>query len=161
MEATSIRGRAECLETQWVRAATPRDILAIHRLSIDCLESDAWTLEDFIREAREPYTRLHVVDRADAGIVAYALAWLVVDEATVVQVGTHPRWRRRRIAFRLLEEVLLVLAIAGARSCHLEVRRSRAGVRALYEKLGFSVRGVRKGYYRAPADDACVMSMAL
>jgi ribosomal-protein-alanine N-acetyltransferase len=43
----------------------------------------------------------------------------------------------------------------------LEVRAGGAGAIALYEGLGFTVTGRRRGYYREPAEDALLMEMEL
>ena len=39
----------------------------------------------------------------------------------------------------------------------LEVRRSNEVARALYESFGFSVAGVRRGYYTNPPEDALIL----
>ena len=42
----------------------------------------------------------------------------------------------------------------GVRSVDLEVRRSNDGARRLYLGAGFSIVGVRRGYYSRPREDA-------
>ena len=39
----------------------------------------------------------------------------------------------------------------------LEVRRSNEPARLLYERFGFTVAGVRRGYYTKPVEDALVL----
>ena len=57
----------------------------------------------------------------------------------------------------LLEFVLRLGAGLGARRATLEVRRSNAAALKLYERLGFSVAGVRKNYYANPVEDALIL----
>ena len=45
----------------------------------------------------------------------------------------------------------------GARRATLEVRRSNDIARRLYERFGFAVAGVRRGYYRNPEEDALIL----
>jgi ribosomal-protein-alanine N-acetyltransferase len=45
----------------------------------------------------------------------------------------------------------------GARRATLEVRRSNAAARQLYERFGFSVVGIRQDYYSNPVEDALVL----
>ena len=45
----------------------------------------------------------------------------------------------------------------GASRATLEVRRSNDPARMLYERFGFSVAGVRRGYYSNPVEDALVL----
>ena len=41
----------------------------------------------------------------------------------------------------------------------LEVRPSNQAARALYEKFGFVQRGVRKGFYKDPAEDGLIYTL--
>jgi len=43
------------------------------------------------------------------------------------------------------------------RRATLEVRRSNLAARHLYDRFGFLVAGVRKGYYSNPVEDALVL----
>jgi ribosomal-protein-alanine N-acetyltransferase len=45
----------------------------------------------------------------------------------------------------------------GARRATLEVRRSNEGALRLYERFGFTVTGMRRGYYDKPLEDALVL----
>ena len=51
--------------------------------------------------------------------------------------------------------ILAILFIAFEWST-TEVRKSNLAARALYEKLGFSLIGERKNYYKDPTEDACL-----
>jgi len=57
----------------------------------------------------------------------------------------------------LLTRVLREGAALGAKRATLEVRRSNQEARALYERFGFAVAAVRRGYYTSPAEDALVL----
>ncbi len=93
-----------------------------------------------------------------APIVGYGGVWLMVDDAHISTIATHPDWRRRGIG-----ELLLVAMIDGAlevdaRAVTLEVRVSNEGAQVLYRKYGFDVAGVRKRYYSDNNEDAWIMS---
>jgi ribosomal-protein-alanine N-acetyltransferase len=45
----------------------------------------------------------------------------------------------------------------GVRRATLEVRRSNVAAQRLYAGAGFSVVGVRSGYYTQPAEDALIL----
>ena len=49
----------------------------------------------------------------------------------------------------------------GAVAVELEVRVGSGGAIALYKGLGFAAVGVRRAYYRDPADDALLMRLEL
>jgi len=54
----------------------------------------------------------------------------------------------------LLQALIERARIKGARTFRLEVRESNMPARRLYEKCGFRVKGLRRGYYQQPAEDA-------
>jgi [ribosomal protein S18]-alanine N-acetyltransferase len=68
-----------------------------------------------------------------------------------------PARRRTGVATALLVFVLGEGARLGARRATLEVRRSNAVARSLYERFGFAVAGVRRAYYTHPVEDALVL----
>ena len=68
-----------------------------------------------------------------------------------------PAFRRGGVATALLRRVLGDGSKLGAVRATLEVRRSNDTARLLYERLGFSVVGVRRGYYTKPVEDAIVL----
>ena len=48
-------------------------------------------------------------------------------------------------------------ARSGAKRATLEVRQSNEPARCLYERFGFTVAGIRRGYYTRPVEDALVL----
>jgi ribosomal-protein-alanine N-acetyltransferase len=68
-----------------------------------------------------------------------------------------PDWRSQGIGAALLIRVLHEGVTLGAERATLEVRRSNAVARHLYERFGFVVAGVRRGYYSSPVEDALVL----
>lgn len=79
---------------------------------------------------------------------AFALARLVMDEAEILTLATHPAQRRRGLARAVLAMLESRLAKAGAVVVFLEVDTANAPARALYAGAGYGVAGVRRGYYR-------------
>jgi len=92
-------------------------------------------------------------------IVGMLVIWLVVDEAHVGTLATHPQYRRRGIAQRLLAHALLDSYGRGVRTVFLEVRRSNLNAQALYRKFGFVEDGVRPHYYVDNNEDALLLSL--
>ena len=66
-------------------------------------------------------------------------------------------YRRRHIAEALVAEMQKEAAGRGTHSVFLEVRCSNTGAIALYQKMGFSICGTRRGFYEKPKEDAYVM----
>jgi ribosomal-protein-alanine N-acetyltransferase len=57
----------------------------------------------------------------------------------------------------LLARLFALRAPAAPRGYTLEVRVSNATAIALYERLGFEARGIRRGYYTDNREDALIM----
>ncbi len=87
--------------------------------------------------------------------VARALIWVVADEVHLLDVETHPDWRRRGAAHQLLTH--LVGELKPARTV-LEVRSRNRPALALYRSLGFEATRTRRGYY-ADGEDAIEMTL--
>ena len=95
----------------------------------------------------------------DAGgrLVGYLIISRHVDAWHIMNVAVAPAYRRHGIATNMLEELFQVTAGDEKRGYTLEVRVSNASAIALYDRLGFEVTGVRRGYYTDNREDALIM----
>lgn len=124
-------------------------------------------------EARPPTSRLpwrHLAQRlgwqrrASATqtlpkVVGFAGMWMHVDEAHIATIATHPDWRRRGIAQRILIALLREAQRRHAEIVTLEVRVSNLAAQRLYLKYGFEEVGRRKAYYQDNREDALLMTI--
>jgi ribosomal-protein-alanine N-acetyltransferase len=108
--------------------------------------------------ADNPASRNWVVE-ADGRVIAMLVLWLIVDEAHIATIATHPDFRRRGIGERLLVEALISARKEGARRAFLEVRAGNAAAQAMYRKYGFEITGVRPRYYKDNNEDALLMTL--
>jgi [ribosomal protein S18]-alanine N-acetyltransferase len=92
-------------------------------------------------------------------VVGMIVVWLIVDEAHVATVATHPDYRRQGIGRRLLAHALRHIMQDGARSSFLEVRESNLAAQEMYRKFGYEVTGRRRRYYRDNDEDAILMNL--
>ena len=92
----------------------------------------------------------------DGVTVGYVGCQIVLDEGYITNIAVLPAFRRRGIAERLLGALLE--RAEGLSFVTLEVRESNRPAAALYEKMGFSRVGVRKGFYTEPTEDAVLMT---
>ena len=79
----------------------------------------------------------------------------------VLRLAVREDARRRGIGSALLGELANMAQSSGAEKLCLEVRSRNAAAIALYEGAGFVRVGLRRGYYRLPADDAILMDLEL
>ena len=100
---------------------------------------------------------LYLVAAQNDQLLGYAGCWVVFDEGHITNIAVDPQARRRGIGRSLLAALLEGITGAGAMSATLEVRRGNQSAISLYQSFGFSVDGVRRGYYQDNREDALVM----
>jgi ribosomal-protein-alanine N-acetyltransferase len=101
-----------------------------------------------------------VKSRADGRRIAgFIVSRMAADELHVNNVAVRPDCRRFGVATRLLEATFTIAAAKGVSRAFLEVRASNRVARKLYQGCGFRTIGRRRGYYRAPSEDALIMSV--
>ncbi|MGE3126809.1 MAG: ribosomal protein S18-alanine N-acetyltransferase [Fimbriimonadaceae bacterium] len=110
-----------------------------------------WRLESFRRELTNP-DGIFLVAQQGGTVVGYALAWIIVDEAHIVNVAVEAEHRGRGTGRILVEQLLEESRRRGARCATLEVRVGNEAAVGLYRKLGFVEAGLRKRYYHGVAD---------
>ena len=93
----------------------------------------------------------------DGALVGYLIVSRYVDAWHVMNVAVDPDHRSRGIATMLLDRLFEMTVDDARRGYTLEVRVSNATAIALYERLGFTARGLRRGYYTDNREDALIM----
>jgi [ribosomal protein S18]-alanine N-acetyltransferase len=129
-------------------------ILAIEEASF----TNPWTREMYLAELQnEGVSFFYLARDPERQTIGFCSVWRVLDELHINNLAVLPAYRRAGIGFALLTHALDEGARMGARRATLEVRRSNDAARQLYERFGFSVVGVRHGYYSNPVEDALVL----
>jgi ribosomal-protein-alanine N-acetyltransferase len=129
-------------------------IVAIERASF----TNPWTREMYLRELQNPdVSFLYVLRVPEKGIVAFCSFWLVLDEVHINNLAVLREFQGQGLGTAILEHAIEAAAKRGANRATLEVRRSNAPARRLYERLGFEVAATRPNYYMSPAEDALIL----
>ena len=116
-----------------------------------------WLEDDGVPQEAVEWIHSSTLWVAARGSNAVALvAWRGISdgEYELLYVTTVPAERRKGAARALLSELLRQYP----GTWFLEVRESNAAARALYDDLGFELRGRRTRYYSDPDEDGLVMA---
>jgi ribosomal-protein-alanine N-acetyltransferase len=135
------------------------DIVEITAIERDSFPTP-WSENIFRNEMTSPISKMLVgrtVKRQGGYVSGYIVYWRVDDEIHLHNIAVRRDMRRKRIAFRLLTEAIRRSRLEGARWVTLEVRRSNLPAQRMYEKFGFSIKGIRPGYYTDTREDALIM----
>jgi len=144
------------------RDATYNDLPRVLEIERLCF-AQPWSLASFRRELSLSFSRLMlaVIDDqsdSDGAIAGYLCRWLVAGESHILNVATHPDFRRRGVGTALMAQAVAEAHARGVTLMILEVRRSNLEARRLYRKFGFEERRMRRNYY-GPGEDALVMEL--
>jgi ribosomal-protein-alanine N-acetyltransferase len=134
-----------------LRAATDRDVPAVHALEVLAFGADAWSQESVREELTSPTRRAVVA--CDPDVVGYAVTSTPgdpLDPVDLQRIAVRPELRRRGVARDLLAAV-----DPGGRML-LEVAAGNAAALAFYAAEGFTEISRRRRYYR-DGSDAVVM----
>ena len=96
-----------------------------------------------------------------APVLGYSGLWLMVDEAHIATIASHPEWRGRGVGELLLLNMLRVAQQIQAINTTLEVRVSNQAAQNLYRKYNFEEVGRRKAYYQDNREDALIMTVTV
>lgn len=128
-------------------------VLMIERLCF----SVPWSRDSFRMEINENRCARYIVLTEDGTPVAYAGAWLIIDEGHITNIAVHPDYRGNGYGERVTRALMETCREIGISWMTLEVRRSNAVAQNLYRKLGFTDVGYRKRYYEDNKEDALIM----
>jgi len=141
--------------TAEIRPLQLRDLSAIEEIERTSYPTP-WSRSMFAGELAKPSSIcLGAFDRER--LIGYLIVSRYVDAWHVMNVAVAADRRRRGIASDLLGALFERTREDGRRGYTLEVRVSNAGAIALYERVGFERRGVRRGYYTDNREDALIM----
>jgi ribosomal-protein-alanine N-acetyltransferase len=139
------------------RRLEARDLAAVEAIERRSYPTP-WSRSMFAGEITKPSSICLGAFDADTGVLlGYLIISRYVDAWHVMNVAVEPKHRRRGIATALLDRLFELTADDGRRGYTLEVRVSNTQAIALYERLGFESRGIRRGYYTDNREDALIM----
>lgn len=121
-------------------------------------DSRIWLPDEF--QSLLAQDTIDVLGNAEAFLIYRHLG----DEAEVITLAIHPKFRRQGRAAALLSALVDKTKQAGAKKIVLEVAEDNDAARALYDTFGFVTLHSRKGYFRhrnRPSVDALLMALAL
>ena len=144
----------------WAGPERAGEIAALHASLFD----PAWDEASIARLLEHPgSTALVALGGLPRRTVGFIMGQLAADEAEILTLGVAPDCQRSGLGRRLVEGLIRAMKPAAAR-LFLEVADDNVAALGLYEGLGFTEVGRRKGYYQrrgSAAADAVQLAKAL
>lgn len=107
---------------------------------LDCIAAQYWNYVFVEKDTRE-------------SILGHCVVMPGFEEAHLLNITIHPKFRRKGIAKSALEALQKSCLERKFQRILLEVRESNFEAIRLYHSLGFEQIGVRKGYYPMPTEE--------
>lgn len=137
----------------YIREATPSDIKKLCALEKECF-STPWGEKAFENFFANGCSRCYVAVRGEE-VCGYVGMNFILGEGEITNLAVSENFRRHGIGEALIDRLCRE---DGLRRVLLDVREANTAARRLYEKCGFSVDGIRRGFYSKPVEDAVLMS---
>lgn len=115
-----------------------------------------WSHRGFEDSLNSKYAKFFVA-KFEEKIVGYIGLYLVGDAGDITNVAVSSQYRRKGIAGRLIEKVIMYAKENNISCINLEVRPSNTSAISLYTKYDFKEIGMRKNFYTKPTEDALLM----
>jgi ribosomal-protein-alanine N-acetyltransferase len=149
-----------------IREATGEDLAKVAAIERQCF-ADPWSADAFASSLALAPIRFFLAEEVGPGggealsgapvLRGYVVALVFGEEGEVANLAVAPAARRQGLGGILLDHFIAESERSGVRILYLEVRESNVAARRLYESRGFGAVGRRRGYYRAPDEDALVL----
>lgn len=130
-----------------------REIIEIEKASF----SDPWSFSYFINLINDTNSYFSVSMHSDH-VTGYCILQSILDEGEIYNIAVGKEFRRKGIGIALLNDAIIYGRSLRLSKIHLEVRSSNCGAIMMYKKMGFFASGKRTSYYRAPKEDAIIMT---
>lgn len=143
-----------------IREATIEDvdkIWAVEKVSFP----SPWSRDSFLKEISTNSLAHYYVVELENELVGYGGVWIILDEAHITNVAISPKARGFKLGKLIMQYIMAMARILGAKRMTLEVRVSNDAAKNLYYKLGFKDNGIRKKYYADTNEDALIMWVSL
>lgn len=132
-------------------AMQAQHISQVAELDKICFDDEAWSIALYLNEFEDENKR-YVVALAENRVIAYGGYAHIIDEAHIMNIAVASAYRQKGIGQRIVEYLIVDAKARGITAMTLEVKSGNAAAKALYEKLGFELSGIRKKYYKNTQD---------
>ncbi len=129
---------------------------AVAEIETECF-SEPWS-ENALLESLAAGTHFFVaLDREDA-VLGYVGVSTVLDEGYFTNIAVKKAARGRGVASLLMHRVATLAKSKNLSFVSLEVRASNQTAIRLYDRFGYRQVGLRRNFYRAPVEDAMILT---
>ena len=144
-----------------IRSATFDDLSLLVKIE-NQVHISPWSEEHFQAELEKPYSHILLLsdDDTDQVIAGYIVYWLMLEECEILNLAVDLPFRGLGYAEKLVRAVVSASIKMSLKRVILDVRKSNLPALHLYQKVGFRISHIRKGFY-SNGEDAYQMMIDL
>ena len=161
--ARPVSGAASAVSITQIGVTDLDAVMEIMHTAFEERFGEAWTRSQCAGILPMAGIALHLATAGDGRAAGFSLMRAVADEAELLLIAVDPAHQHRGIGQALVSDFITAATAKGATRLHLEVRDGNPAI-ALYERVGFTLAGRRKNYYRGPdgeSRDALTLALNL
>jgi len=138
-----------------IQRATPADLEILFRIEQTCFDVEAFSKRLLTSLLKAP-AATNLLARENHDVAGFVMG--LMDDYGEMKLGhiltidVIPKYRRKGIATKLLQEAEKEFQNGGVKTSYLEVREDNMPARRLYRKLGYREAEVLKDYYSRGGD---------
>lgn len=134
-----------------------QDLEQVVKLDQTCL-GGLWNKNGYQREIDSPNSTILVISLLpEQQIIGLGCFWAILEEAHITLLAVDPDYQGRGLGQLLLYNLLAQAVSQKLERATLEVKTSNQIALALYQKFGFKIAGIRKGYYQKTQEDGYIL----
>ncbi|HMA75733.1 MAG TPA: ribosomal protein S18-alanine N-acetyltransferase [Candidatus Krumholzibacteriaceae bacterium] len=133
------------------------EVLEIEQSSFDY----PWPESMFAGQLRLKDTALTLVAVSAGNVIGYVIVWFEEDYSHILNIAVAERWRGKKIADKILEEVKKKSVDKGCGTIYLEVRENNKFALEFYNRHGFRLIGKQKEYYGRTGESALILELVI
>jgi ribosomal-protein-alanine acetyltransferase len=133
-----------------IETASIKQLDELFRIEEDCFNQEAFTKQQ-IAYLLSDFNTIALIAKSNLDIAGFIIAQIEVEENTeyghIVTINVAPKFRRKGIATKLLQEIESFLRQRSITQIRLEVREDNNTALKLYNKLDYKTHGKLDRYY--------------
>lgn len=133
-----------------IRRASVDDVLEIYNIELECFDRP-WSVENITGEILNPIST-YFVGELSGNVICYMGYQNILSEGYVTNIAVRKNYRGLGYGKKMMEYFIEDCVKNEICAASLEVAVKNERAIALYTKMGFEVKGLRKNYYGMDKD---------
>jgi ribosomal-protein-alanine N-acetyltransferase len=138
-----------------IQKAKAEDLETLYQIEKKCFTIEAFDINHIETLLHAPNS-VTLVALAEKKIVGFIIGLILEEEKEklgyIITLDVLPKYRRKRVGHRLLEEVERIFREKAVKNCYLEVRIDNIAALGLYAKHGYKQVAHLKNFYQKGLD---------